>query len=259
MLEGLGFAFSFVIGLVLIGFVAAAFLLTIGRWWSEGEITGAQFIGISLTFLLLLVLVLGPVQASTRIPMAVLLIASCLALLVLPVLSSKRSGDAFERDQESLFRSVLDADQGNVAARIELARFLHRNCRYSEAIETLEQAIQLSPKTTIQEQSLLKTWYRQWERQGEPMIICRWCREETPADRPRCKHCNRPIGTRRELAEAFRDNAPEIVKTYLIALPVLAIFGYLLSLLNPIGAMIVMLFGIVVLAIFLWYRLDKVI
>jgi hypothetical protein len=249
----LGFAFFFVIKLAACGLTASVFFLSVFRWWFDGVINGGEFIGLLGVYGILFFLVLGPVSEGVRILSAILMVVGSVCLLLVPWLHAKTESKRLASDKEEAYRAAIAFNPGNVAARIELAMLLNDEKRHSEAISEMQLAVQLSPKTTENERRLLQRWLSERENRPPETMICRWCREETPRNEPRCVHCGRPTGYLQETTEILSEEIPSIVRSMLLIFPILIVLSFLFSRPGPVG----ILFMMIVALCAAWYWLRK--
>ena len=250
---GAGSAFIAAFGLAMLGMICSIPLLMVFRWWSEGQVNGGEALGLVVMFLLMFACLLGPAPAALKGIIAVIMFGAAVGLAGLPILRDKRDVVQFEEEKEAVYRAAMEANPRNIPARVQLARSLHEQKRLSEAIETLEMAIQLSPSTTEKEKYLLKTWLAEQENRPKSIMICRWCRQDTPLDRPNCVHCGRPIRMSQEMADAIMEDIPGMIRSFLILIPILLVVGFVISHLgSALGGMIII--GILMVAGLWWVR-----
>jgi tetratricopeptide (TPR) repeat protein len=247
-----GSAFLTALGWVVAGFLGAIPILLLTRWWSEGWVSAAEFFGISFMFVVLFALLMGPISPAAKFVVFLLLALSSVGMPYVVAGLSKRDVKEFEKEKEEMYRAAVASNPGNVAARVELARNLYANGCRNEAIEEMERAIRISPKTTEQEQNLLKRWLKERDAQPDPTMICRWCRQDTPRDRPQCLHCERPTSASREVAQAILEDMPGTLRLALQLLPVIVIGAYLASLMQGIFGNLLIL--ILIVGGLLWFR-----
>lgn len=251
MLDGLPFAFQLVFGLCFIGLVGCVPVLLLTRWWSEGTVGGLESFGLFAMYAVLFALLLGPIPNAVRPLILIIMVGGTLALVLIPQANSRSGAKSLDNEQEKTYRAAIAANPGNVAARCELAYNLYRRGRVSEAIDEMEEAVRLSPKTTENEQRALQKWIDELETPRNATVICPFCREDTPANRPECLHCGRSLSGLQELADVLKEDVPGMVRTVVIGALVLIPLGFLLSILKPVFATILM-FTIVVAGLWWW-------
>jgi hypothetical protein len=252
MLDGFQIAFQYAIGFCLVGLVTCVPFLYILRWWSEGTVGALEGGGLIAMYVVLLALLLGPVPTPARVMVFILMAGATLGLVLIPLGVSKAGARSLDSEQEATYRSAIAAHPGNVAARCELANNLYRRGRVSEAIDELEQAVQLSPKTTQTEQITLKRWIEEYQAKPQALVICPFCREDTPAGQSVCQHCGRPLSAMRELADVVKADISGMARFVLIGCLALIPLGFVLSILQPVFATILM--TIIVVAGLWWLR-----
>jgi hypothetical protein len=226
------------------GLMAGAYLLCIFRWWSEGVISGSEFVGITLVFLFLFILTVGSHDAAMRFISAFLLIGGSALLLLAPKIFSGASQKTLSDAREKTYRAAIEANPGNAAARGELAKLLYDLRRHDEAISEMERAVEISPRTTLSESRLLDRWRAERDSRPRETVICRQCREETPRDQPRCIHCGFPLSAAQEVAEYLSGSFSSTLRSMVIALPLLVAVGFLLSRPGPFGLIFTLLIGV---------------
>ena len=227
-------------GWALAGLLGAIPLVLLLKWWSEGYIEGAEFFGIAAMFVILFALLMGPIPLLGKAVVFILLAGSSVGLPYIVMGLSKRDAKKFEEEKEMAYRATVNANPNNVAARTELARTLYVQGRRSEAIEEMEKVVKLSPNSTETEQYTLKRWIQDRDALPNPTMICRWCREETPRDRPFCIYCDRPTSAAREVAGAIMEDMPGTIRTFLKLLPAVLIVAMIVPLLGTyLGKMLI--------------------
>lgn len=252
MIPNFGSAFLVAMGWVVAGFLGAIPIVLLIRWWSEGYIAGSEFIGIAFMFIVLFALLMGPIPMAAKVIVFILLAASSAGVPYIVAALSKRDVRSFEEEKEINFRAAIEANPGNVAARGELARNLYARGRRSEAIEEMERAIRISPKTTENDQIQLKRWIHERDTEPKAIMVCRWCRKDTPKDRPLCVHCERPTSAVREVSEAVMEDMPDTIRLFLKLIPAMLIAAFIASQLQGIAGALVIL--ILVVASMFWFR-----
>lgn len=256
MVEGFGSALFTAMGWTVVGFLGAIPILLLTRWWSEGYVSASEFIGIAFMFIVMVALLMSPIPPVSKGVVFLLLAGSSVGMPYFVAHFSKRDAKQFEQEKEMAYRASIANNPGNVAARTEFARNLYGQGRRSEAIEVMEQAVRISPKTTEADQYNLKRWLQERDAAPEPKMICRWCREETLKDRPFCLHCERPTSSAREVRDAVLSDIPETLRLMLKLIPVILIAAFIAS--NLAGLGLRLLFLILVVGGLVWYRLRPV-
>ena len=186
---GLLYLIPAIIGMVI---VVAVPVLAIIHWWTAGRIDSLP------AFLLLLAAgLLGFGLFLSPAPWMRWLAASLLAVGTLAVIYVWLSEDVFgnraldRRNADEYGVMVLQNPQ-NIAARVELAKSLHRMRRYDEAIRHLEFAIGLAhdPASVSEERRLLAVWQNDYRRTNKGLIVCPLCGvadiDPTPGRCPAC-------------------------------------------------------------------------
>jgi hypothetical protein len=90
------------------------------------------------------------------------------------------------------------------------------------------------------------------EAQPQALVICPFCREDTPAGKPVCQHCGRTLSGLQELTDVVKADIPGMIRFVIIGLLVLIPLGFALSMLQPVFATI--LTTMIVVAGMWWLR-----
>jgi hypothetical protein len=247
--------FIMVGGWLIAGFAACIPTFLVIRWWSEGVISVTEGLGFLSILGLMVLLMIGPTPAPIKTLLFFMIIGVSVAVPLALVGLKKKSENDFENEKEAVYRAALSHNPKNIAARVELARSLYLRGRASEGIEELEAAVQMSPQTTENERLMLNGWRDEQAAKPNAIAICRWCREDTPGDRPVCKHCGRPLSAYKEVAEAVMEDIPGTLRKFMIIIPALLLGGFFISLLSPLAANILILMVITGGMVWIWYRL----
>lgn len=174
-----------IIGVVLAG---AVFLLIVS-WWVEGYIGATE--GLVL-FALYGGLVFGLFAAPSLALQAVALVPLLASAIWAAYAWKKGSLRQYYLDQIRRYRSAIDFDPRNLAARRQLADALYKVGDIDMAIAEMRVLAELSPSAT-EERYVLRHWEEEKRMIDTGVVVCHRCGTENGPGVNWCRRCEAPL------------------------------------------------------------------
>lgn len=254
------FALAFEMGIrlaVLVLIVAIIGAAIIGRI-IEGELSGSQAV-IALLFVAGLLIGVVLFWNSPFVFVVFLLAGGLISLWLLAHVAAERKlTQQIRTEDEARYKAVIGRDPKNAAAWSSLGNLYLEMRRYDDAIECLEQALQIMPDSPDDKHKL--RWAKRLKAEAETKTKpCPQCKTPLSRSAITCPQCgyelSAPLWAYFLAAAVDKVAMRKVVIALLIALPVATILFAFLSMLNPFWRAIVILATLAAIGIVLLIEL----
>ncbi|MDO8683826.1 MAG: tetratricopeptide repeat protein [Armatimonadota bacterium] len=179
--------------IILGGLVMIIPLWYVWDWWTDGVIGGSEAIVLSVILLAVLGQMAAFPNASLRLALFFLILATALLVPFLSNAVSKAADNKLRSDRIAGYRRAIAINPQNTAARLELAQALYATGLLDEAIEELEGAFQIS-RLTFQESQQLAQWKEEQRLRDTQNVFCPVCNQENERGAETCVRCGTRLG-----------------------------------------------------------------
>lgn len=179
--------------LLVIGIIAAVVVLSFtSKWWTEGLISGVEFIILTVIYGGLgfgLFALCSRKEIGGAVFVLIVIIASVgWALYCNHKLGIKQ----YYREKIKDYENMIRADPRNTAARSLLAEAYYMLGDIDQAIAAMELLIQISPNS-MKERHTLRQWQVDRELRDSKIVVCRICCSKNVWGIQNCRVCLQPL------------------------------------------------------------------
>lgn len=193
---------------------------------------------------------------TLNIILAVVLLVVLIGLLLLPKLQGQRAIRSMYDEDIAHFRTAIESDAQNLAARTRLAETLYKKGDLDEAIMEMAEVVRRSPESRT-EAYRLQQYMAEKEERKTPPVTCPSCGQRNPSERMRCYNCESSLSISSELVKWLKlGGARQIVITGAIALAVVTVAMVGLSMIPFIGRIIIVCAFLFLLSIVFLVRMH---
>ncbi|MHB1000202.1 MAG: tetratricopeptide repeat protein [Armatimonadota bacterium] len=221
-------------GGVMMGVCIAVFLMIIAGLlfhkilgsYIEGAMTSMQFIITGSLFLLIAVMVLLVPSIPVKLILFLVIIAGFILAPNISGYFNKKETETYYDERIERYKSAIEQDPGNLAARSFLVDTLSKEGRYDEAIDAQTELLNLAPQNTEEIRKLnLLIEYREENISG--IIICPHCGFRNQAGRKICQNCENQLSFTDDLRKRLAEGGAKRITIFAsISIGVLALVIY---------------------------------
>jgi len=224
--------------------LAAAFLIAVLHWWSEGVFEASDALILAVVFC---GLIFGLFAASSTWQFLIAFVPLS-AAAGYAVYSYRACGiRSYLKKRCDEYIEAIQFDPRNVGARECLAKALYGLGELDRAIDEMQVAIAMG--AGMESEYALKRWMKERRLRDSPELVCRWCLTENHSGARTCSNCGARLPLQSPLARWITGGRAAGTRYYLILVSGVAIVSVSLLLLPikfafiPLAACLVALAG----------------
>jgi len=191
---------------------------------------------------------------AAKVVVAVIVLGLCGLIPVLSGRLEKRSDRIYYDERIEQYRTTVEADPRNLAARNYLAEALYKQGRLDESIEELTQLVTLSPGG-IPEAHRLNALIQERDERAEPSVTCASCGHQNHPSRTKCANCESDLRIMSEIRKWLMTRGlKQIVISSAVAIAAITILVSFLTMLSlPLRILVIALALMIVIGAELLY------